>query len=150
MSAHYLVVDGHSVIYAWPELRELHHTRPATARDRLIQILSRVHDTGTWKVTLVFDGRLGRPAPRDKRDMVVHYSSEGETADAVIEKLVASQPKLAHQILVITADEAERRTVEALGAGTALPRWLEDECEGQGAELEQKLKQVHRKARWNP
>ncbi|NBQ55599.1 MAG: hypothetical protein EBU36_02935 [Verrucomicrobia bacterium] len=55
----YLLVDGHSVLHAWPELRKLHSSKPASARETLIRQLSRLHDSGKWRVTLVFDGQKG-------------------------------------------------------------------------------------------
>jgi uncharacterized protein len=35
--ARYLIVDGHSVIFAWPELRKLHARRSSLAREALIK-----------------------------------------------------------------------------------------------------------------
>jgi predicted RNA-binding protein with PIN domain len=148
MSSHFLVVDGHSVIYAWPDLRSLHARKPVAARDELIQLLSRVHDVGRWRITLVFDGVKGTAEKRRPHDMVVHYSIQGQTADAVIERLVAGS-SCAEKIVVVTADEAEKRTVEALGASTAAPDWLELECRAQEDDLSRRLKSVSKSARWN-
>lgn len=147
MSALFLVVDGHSVIYAWPALRSLHTRQPAIAREELIQLLAQVHDAGRWRVTLVFDGVKGKPEKRRPNELVVFYSAQGQTADAVIERLVAASGR-APEIVVVTADEAEKRTVEALGATTASPDWLELECQGEKDNLDRRLRQVHQKARW--
>jgi predicted RNA-binding protein with PIN domain len=59
----YLLGDGHSVIYHWPELRELHARRPARCRETLVRLLGDFHDTSDWLVTLVFDGKSGPAAP---------------------------------------------------------------------------------------
>ena len=42
MSQQFLIVDGHSVIFAWPELRALHKRRTASAREQLIKILTAI------------------------------------------------------------------------------------------------------------
>jgi uncharacterized protein len=48
MSAQVLIVDGHSVIFAWPDLRSLHDRKTASARDRLTKIMTEYQDlTGT-------------------------------------------------------------------------------------------------------
>jgi predicted RNA-binding protein with PIN domain len=148
MGARYLLVDGHSVIHSWDDLRVLHRTRPTQARHALIAQLRELHDAGPWAVTLVFDGRQGTAEPREPNDLVVHYSEAGETADSVIERLIGQKKNLAPDILVITADEAERRTVEALGAFTASPEWLREELRARKLDVAQALNLLHRKNRW--
>src|SRR5471032_1740999 len=135
MSAHYLVIDGHSVIFAWPDLRKLHDENRAAARKALIDRLQHLHDTTAWRVTVVLDGKLGPALPTGDRkptDMVVSYATADQTADSIIERLVGASG-VAPEILVITADEAERRVVESLGAGVASPMWLREELEREGA-----------------
>ena len=51
----YLVVDGHSVIFAWPELRKLHGRRSSLARDVLIRQLRAYQDWTGVHVVVVFD-----------------------------------------------------------------------------------------------
>ncbi|HEV3273120.1 MAG TPA: NYN domain-containing protein [Candidatus Methylacidiphilales bacterium] len=150
MSARYLVVDGHSVIFAWPDLRKLHDLNRAAARRALTDRLRHLHDTTGWRVTVVLDGRLGTAVSREARkatEMVVSYATADQTADSVIERLVAASG-VAKDILVITADEAERLTVESLGAATASPGWLRKELEREGAVFGEELERVHRSARW--
>ena len=150
MSAHFLVVDGHSVIFAWPELRQLHDRNRAAARQQLIELLGRLHDTTEWRVTLVLDGKLGAvvpPAKASSAAMVVCYAHADQTADSIIERLVASSGQAA-SVLVITADEAERLMVESLGAMTSSPDWLRREME-QGQKLfDGELDRIHRAAKW--
>jgi predicted RNA-binding protein with PIN domain len=150
MSARYLVVDGHSVIFAWPDLRKLHDRNRAAARKALADRLQHLHDTSTWRVTLVLDGKLGTAIPTGKRkptDMVVTYASADQTADSIIERLVGASG-VARQILVITADEGERRTVESLGAATASPLWLRQELAMEDGSFTGEMERVHRSARW--
>jgi len=150
MSARYLVVDGHSVIFAWPDLRALHGRNRAAARKALADRLQHLHDTTPWRVTLVLDGKLGTAIATTKRqptDMVISYATADQTADSIIERLVAASG-VAPEILVITADEAERRVVESLGAAVASPSWLREEMEREGASFSDDLERVHRSARW--
>ena len=128
----YLLVDGHSVIFSWPELRAVHGNRQgrAQARETLIKELRQLHDMGSWEITVVFDGQSGTgpqvPDARHPGDLVVAYSRKDQTADSIIEALVASQ-KDRESVTVITADEAERAAVEGLGAFCLSPDWLRGE-----------------------
>ena len=56
MRAQYLIVDGHSVIFAWPELRALHRRRSSLARDALVKKLREYQDWTGVRVAVVFDG----------------------------------------------------------------------------------------------
>ncbi|MCE0521909.1 MAG: NYN domain-containing protein [Methylacidiphilales bacterium] len=150
MSARYLIVDGHSVIFAWADLRKLHDRNRAAARKTLIDRLQHLHDTSDWRVTVVLDGKLGTALPagvRKPTDMVVSYATADQTADSIIERLVGSSG-VARDILVITADEAEKLTVESLGAAAASPSWLREELEKTGIFFTGELERVHRSARW--
>jgi len=150
MSGRYLVVDGHSVIFSWTDLRTLHQKDRAAARRALADRLRVLHDSTTWRVTLVLDGTHGSaPAPRQPNDMVTVYANADQTADSIIERLVASSGAAA-DVLVITADEVERRLVESLGASTASPAWLSEEMAREGAAFQIALDKVHRGAKWRP
>jgi predicted RNA-binding protein with PIN domain len=142
-----MLVDGHSVIHTWPRLRALHQAKPAQAREELCALMARLHDASAWNVTLVFDGRRGGTAPRHKSQLVVHYSSDGESADAVIERTVSANPE-PQRILVVTADEMEKRVVEGMGAYTASPEWLAQELQRTEIEFESALKKVRKNAKW--
>ncbi len=146
MTPRYLVIDGHSVLFSWPELRGLHQRQPRQAREELIRRLEKFHDAGSWELTLVFDGKAGTAPVRRPGDMVVAYSKRDQTADAVIEALVASQ-KDRSTVTVVTADEAEKTTVEALGGFCVSPEWLKLEMESVLADFGETLSQVRRRAR---
>jgi predicted RNA-binding protein with PIN domain len=150
MSTRYLVVDGHSVIFAWTDLRTLHDQNRAAARRALADRLQNLHDPSEWRVTLVMDGKLGTAissGARKPTDMVVSYATADQTADSIIERLVGASGA-AKDIVVITADEAEKLTVESLGAATASPSWLRKELEMEGSSFLDDLERVHRSARW--
>ena len=150
MNTRYMVVDGHSVIFAWPDLRQLHDRNRAAARNALAGRLQHLHDTTDWRVTLVLDGKLGSAVssgPRRRTDMVISYATADQTADSIIERLVAASG-VAKSILVVTADEAEKLTVESLGAATASPSWLRAELEKEGGSFTDELERIHRSAKW--
>jgi predicted RNA-binding protein with PIN domain len=149
MSGRYLVVDGHSVIFSWTDLRGLHQRNRAAARKALAERLQLLHDSTTWRVTLVLDGTHGTPSgPRHPHDMITVYATADQTADSIIERLVAASGA-AEMVTVITADEVERRMVESLGATSASPAWLREEMTRAGAVFQDKLEKVHRSAKWN-
>lgn len=113
-----LIVDGHSAIFAWSELRELHAHQPLRARKELIAMLTRYQDARErTHVVLVFDGKgktTGSEGGMDG-DILVLYSRSGETADTVIERLVARKGKTM-KITVASNDRLELDTVSAFGA----------------------------------
>ena len=55
----YLIVDGHSVIFAWPELRKLHQRRMALARDALVKTLTEYQDASGVRVVSADPIRIG-------------------------------------------------------------------------------------------
>jgi uncharacterized protein len=114
----YLIVDGHSVIFAWPELRKLHERRTSLARDALIKQLRDYQDWTGVRVVVVFDGKGGNvSASADPGEIQVFYSRAGQTADAVVERL-ASKYGERYRLLIATSDYLEQETVSASGAET--------------------------------
>jgi predicted RNA-binding protein with PIN domain len=144
-----MVVDGHSVIFAWADLRKLHDQNRAAARKTLTDRLQHLHDTSAWRITLVLDGKMGTAVAtgRKRTDMVVSYATADQTADSIIERLVGASG-VAKDILVITADEAERLTVESLGASTASPSWLRKELDLENTSFSGQMERVHRSSQW--
>lgn len=143
----YLLVDGHSAIFHDPQLRLLHSRQPRRARQELQARLTRLHETGPWLVTLVFDGRLGGQDSTPPGSMPVIYSSQNQTADSIIERITASapDPRLVH---VVTADHAEALTVEALGATVHTPAWLTHQFQSCETSFQSTLQKVRKNARW--
>jgi uncharacterized protein len=115
MSEQFLIVDGHSVIFAWPELRALHDQKTALARDRLTRILTEYQDLTGINVVLVFDG-IGPVISQEREPggIQVFYSNTGHTADDIIERLVAKYGSL-YSITVATSDLLEQQTAIAFG-----------------------------------
>jgi predicted RNA-binding protein with PIN domain len=127
----YLIVDGHSVIHAWDDLRARHETTPRAARDELASRLTAIHDASAESIVLVFDGSGPRQATSERAtpfDLQIVYSGRGQTADAVIERLVTHYIAT-HDLTVATNDGAERTAVTASGAWwmsaeTLREKWL--------------------------
>ena len=114
--ARYLIVDGHSVIFAWPELRGLHAHRSSLARESLLKQLRDYQDWTGVRVVVVFDGK-GRKVGEssDPGDVQIFYSRSGQSADAIIERLASKYAKH-YDLLVATSDSMEAETVQACGA----------------------------------
>ena len=114
--ARYLIVDGHSVIFAWPELRKVHARRSSIAREALLKQLRDYQDWTGVHVVVVFDGKGKKvDAISDPAEVQVFYSRSGQSADAIIERL-ASQYAERFEIMVATSDSMEAETVQACGA----------------------------------
>lgn len=114
--ARYLIVDGHSAIFGWPELALLHRRRNSLARDALVKKLRDYQDWTGVRVVVVFDGS-GTSATEDSEPhgVQIFYSHAGQTADTLIERL-ASKYATRYEITVATSDLLERETVGASGA----------------------------------
>jgi predicted RNA-binding protein with PIN domain len=122
--ARYLIVDGHSIIFAWPELRKLQARRASLAREALIKRLRDYQDWTGVRVVVVFDGK-GRKieATSDPAEVQVFYSRTGQTADAIVERLASKYAKR-FQLMVATSDSLEAETVHACGAEWISPEGL--------------------------
>jgi len=130
--AAHLLVDGYSVIYAWPPLRATLRRSLERARDQLVAALTPIQDATGIRVTIVFDSRHSArvAAGESPAGVDVLFTRKGMTADGLIERLVA-QAAAPERFLVATNDHAEATMVHSLGgrAITAeeLQDWLESE-----------------------
>jgi len=146
MKPRVLLVDGYSIIFRWEELRALHKRRPAAARARLVELCTRHGDAQGIHVVIVFDGRGPKPAldPTETR-VQIFYSKSGQTADEVIERLVAKYAPT-HEITVATDDHLERTTVLAFGGKWISSESLLHEMEESARELERRIKELRRQS----
>ncbi len=120
----YLVVDGHSVIFAWPELRKLHQRRPVLARDALSKKLRDYQDWTGVRVIVVFDGQGTQvSAISEPHEVQIFYSRKGQTADAIIERLAAKYAAR-YNLTVATSDSLEKETANSFGAHCISPEML--------------------------
>lgn len=112
-----ILVDGYSLLHAWPELAEGAQRHSQAAREALISVLTQYGDAIDVPVTVFFDGGgapKGTPAPQSEANMEVLFSPKGKTADDLIER-VAYRITKHGEALVVTNDHAERDTVMAFG-----------------------------------
>ena len=145
MKANVLLVDGHSVIFQWPELSDLHARNTMAAREELIQILTRYRDDTGDHVVLVFDGRGAKTSREDQPDGIqVFYSMSGQTADSVIERLVAKYGQ-SHELTVATDDTLERQTVTTFGAIWISTNELRGRVADAERQLQERLKKLNRR-----
>ena len=125
-----LIVNGHSVIFALPEMRAMHARRTALARDAIIKALTEYQDASGVHVVAVFDGKGARANEASEPGGIqVFYSGADQTADDIIERLAAKYAGL-HEITVVTSDHLEQMTVNTFGASwvaaESLPELLKD------------------------
>jgi predicted RNA-binding protein with PIN domain len=141
----YLIVDGHSVIFGWPELRKLHGRRTLLAREELVKILTDYQDASGVRVVVVFDGK-GEETSDDSAagGIQVFYSSSSQTADGIVERLVAKYADR-HEITVATSDLLEQQTVSAFGAVPISVDLLREFVAEARGDLSRRLKQHRRK-----
>ncbi len=116
-------MDGHSVIFAWPELHALNAgPRRAAAREELVKLLTDYQDQSGVRVVIVFDGRgAGRRAAdaTEPGGVQVFYAPTGKTADEFIERLVAKYATV-HRLVVATGDGLVQQTAITFGAESCL------------------------------
>ncbi len=141
----YLLVDGHSVIFAWPELQRLHARKTSSARDLLVRRLTDHQDTTGVHVVVVFDGK-GERYNEDSAPggIQIFYSASGHTADAIIERLVAKYGS-EHEITVVTDDLLEQQTVTTFGAVAVSTESLRQMLEQSSGELTRRVRNLRRR-----
>lgn len=142
-----ILVDGYSLLHAWPQLAPGQPRHAAAARDELLRILGRYQDAVGTPVTVVFDGtgaRRKHSTPEEAQPVEVLFSGAGRTADDLIERAVHRfQPY--GEVLVVTDDTAERDLVIGMG-GSAWPcATFIAEIESAFRELEQALQRHNRR-----
>ena len=137
-----LIVDGHSMIFAWPELASQHQRNTAVARESLVRMLTGLQDASEWTVAVVFDGK-GVKASSDSapHGIAVFYSKSGQSADSLIERLAAKYAS-GYTVFVATNDRMERTTVEAFGCESLSAEQLLDEISSPQTALHQKIQKL--------
>jgi predicted RNA-binding protein with PIN domain len=147
MARNFLLVDAHNVIFAHPELAALHRRHPANAREQLVQLLERHQDAGDTRVVVVFDGGAN-PRPTSEvsnpAGVQVIYPQAGQTADAIIERLVVKYASL-HRLTVATNDNLIRTAAVAAGAATMDAESLFAEMGRSARDLEETLTKLRRR-----
>lgn len=113
-----IIVDGYNLIRQWPELAMLDRVDLQSGRDALLHQLQAYRRSRGHRITVVFDGReQGGFSETTERSagIEVRYSRRGETADAVIARLVAEGGAGA---VVVSSDRDVASTARRFGADT--------------------------------
>lgn len=114
------------------------------AREALIQLLTSYQDSTGIRTVLVFDGQGAQLSEETAPGGIqVFYAAKGQTADAVIERLVAAYAGQ-HDLTVVTDDNLERETTGAFGAYTLSTETFRAELETARAEFDRTLKKHRR------
>ncbi len=111
-------MDGYNIINSWPQLIKLKNFNLELARDKLIEILQNYQGIHSVNVIVVFDAHLSKAKMRtitSEGKVKVVYTKEGETADAVIERMISELPSRS-KIIVVTNDWNEQRIILGKGA----------------------------------
>ena len=113
-----ILVDGYSLLHAWPELAPGKARHSEAARDELVVVLAEHSKLCGTPITVVFDGTgsgRGPGAQQAKGAVEVLYSRADQTADDLIER-AAHRFQPYGEVLVVTDDYAERDMVSFAGA----------------------------------
>lgn len=137
----YLLVDGHNVIHAWPELRK--YLRVAAqrhlARTGLLKRLRHFQDMTGTQVVVVFDGTQAAVSEeREKDGLQIIYADAGSTADNIIERLAAKYAGQ-HPMRVASADGMIRDSILAFGAEWISPEMLLLLCDDAERQMRERL-----------
>jgi predicted RNA-binding protein with PIN domain len=146
--AAHLLVDGYSIIYAWPPLRAALRRNLERAREQLVAALTPIQDATGIRVTVVFDSRHGArvSAGETPAGLDVIFTRKGMTADACIERLVA-QAAAPERFLVATDDHAETVMVRSLGGQAITAEELQDWLESETGQLQRTVRQMRENSR---
>ena len=112
-----ILVDGYSLLHAWPQLAPGEPRHSSVAREELVRTLTQYRDATGTPLTIIFDGAgapANTPEATSPEGLEVLYSKNGQTADDLIER-TAYRLKPYGEALAITNDYAERDTVIAMG-----------------------------------
>jgi len=119
-----LFVDGYNIIGAWPQLSRLRDVESLeVARDRLIEDLTNYSAYQGFRTRIVFDAYAQKQRGVKEhvtKDVSIHYTHFGQTADTCIEKWCAELQRDVRffnlRLIVATSDQAHRHTVTGYGA----------------------------------
>ena len=122
----YLIIDGHSIIFAWRNLRALHDNSQLAAREELIRKMTSYQDCTGERVIIVFDGKGTKTESHYEQDGIqVFFSKKGVSADQIIERLVGKYGRK-KKITIASRDKAVLDTCSSFGALAISPNSLKE------------------------
>ncbi len=110
----YLIVDGYNIINNWPELEELREESLEAARVKLAELLHEFTPLLWEKIIIVYDayrikGKLN--SYESLKGVETVYTSEGKTADTIIERMVVDLNKQGKDVEVASSDNLEQHII---------------------------------------
>lgn len=139
----FLIVDGYNIIYAWPEFEKFKESGLEHARSKLVSILANYSPLSGQKILVVFDAhQVKNSAERTEiiDGVEVIYTQQGETADALIERLVGNLTNMG-TVYVATSDWAEQGIIFGRGAYRLTPGELRMQVNRTKRESEERYEQ---------
>ncbi|HIG85102.1 MAG TPA: hypothetical protein EYG40_01105 [Verrucomicrobia bacterium] len=134
----YLIIDGHSIIFAWKDLRILHGHSQLAAREELIHRMTGYQDCTGERVIIVFDGKGTKTESYCEQDGIqVFFSKKGVSADQIIERLVGKYGRK-KEITIASRDKAVLDTCSSFGALAISPNSLREFLETAEEKLRKK------------
>jgi|TARA_B110000196_G_C20876407_1_gene534519 predicted RNA-binding protein with PIN domain len=134
----YLIIDGHSIIFAWKDLRILHDHSQLAAREKLIHRMTGYQDCTGERVIIVFDGKGTKTESHCEQDGIqVFFSKKGVSADQIIERLVGKYGRK-KKITIASRDKAVLDTCSSFGALAISPNSLREFLENAEEKLRKK------------
>jgi uncharacterized protein len=137
----YLIIDGHNIINAWPDIFDLRHDSLEECRGKLLHMLSNYQGYKKTKVMVVFDAHMvkGSQLKEENFDHIqVVFTRENETADHYIERFVYKMSSV-YRIRVATSDYLEQTMVLSGGGARMTPRELKEELLSAEKSMKEKL-----------
>jgi predicted RNA-binding protein with PIN domain len=144
-----ILVDGYSLLHAWPELAPRSARHSEEARGALIGRLTEYQAALGTPITIFFDGQSGPSKPGTKVDasqVEVLFSKAGQTADDLIER-AAYRFRAYGEVLVITDDHAERDTVSGFGGLASSCATFISQVESELGQVKMDIKAYNRRER---
>jgi len=144
-----ILVDGFSLLHAWPALAAGNPRHSSVAREELINRLTQYHDVSGVPITVVFDGARSSRGPEETSSTAsveILYSRVGQTADQVIER-VTGRLSAYGDVLVVTNDRAEQETVSSLGGNNSSCEAFIQTVETALTDLEKEVRAYNQKER---
>lgn len=133
-----LIVDGYNIINSWPEFAKLREENMEGARVGLVELLQDFVPLNWEKIVIVFDAyRVKNQAlsVEQYRGLEVVYTSEGQTADAYIERQVATLIREGVDVEVASSDYMEQNIVLWKGGRRISARELRERLRAIRSEL---------------
>jgi predicted RNA-binding protein with PIN domain len=112
--ATHIIIDGYNLIRQSPSLAALDDQDLQSGREALIDRLVAYKRLKGHKITVVFDGHGSPPIGGSRKEQIkgiaVVFSRQGETADAVIMKMAATEKE---RSIVVTSDREIQRVASS-------------------------------------